>query len=160
MKTRMKLREAVPAVFLLIGCSHAAFSQTDPLIGTWKLNLAKSTFDPGPPPRSGMMHYSAAGRHFRDILTGVDAQGRPTKSVFIMAYDGKFHRTTGVVGYDARAFTRVDDHTVTFIRTLAGKVVATGTRLLSEDGRTLTFNVAGGTGKAPPYNNTVVYEKQ
>jgi hypothetical protein len=65
-----------------------------------------------------------------------------------------------VIGYDASAFTRVDDHTVTFIRTLAGKVVATGTRLLSEDGKTLTFKVAGGTGNGPRYNNTVVYEKQ
>lgn len=26
------------------------FAQSDPGIGTWKLNLAKSTYSPGPPP--------------------------------------------------------------------------------------------------------------
>jgi hypothetical protein len=86
------LREMLAALFLLVACAQLVFSQTDPLIGTWKLNVAKSIFDPGPPPRSGMMHYTAAGRHFRDVLTGIDAQGRPTRSVFIMAYDGNFIR--------------------------------------------------------------------
>jgi hypothetical protein len=30
---------------------QTGFAQSDPLIGTWKLNLARSTFSPGPPPR-------------------------------------------------------------------------------------------------------------
>jgi hypothetical protein len=120
MTAQMKLPKelSLAAIFLVMASPHIAFSQSDLLIGTWKLNLAKSKFAPGPPPRSGMMHYAPAGRHFRDTVTGIDARGKPTKSVFMMNYDGKFHRTTGVVGYDASAFTRVDDYTVTFIRTL------------------------------------------
>jgi len=32
---------------------HPAFAQIDPrILGTWKLNLAKSTCEPGPPPAS------------------------------------------------------------------------------------------------------------
>ena len=116
------------AVVLLIPSSRTAFAQSDPLIG------------------------------FRDTVTGVDAQGKPTTSVFMMIYDGKFYPTTGVIGYDASAFTRVDDHTVTYIRTLAGKVVATGTRVLSRHGKTLTFTqVTTANGRQ---NNVIVYDKQ
>jgi hypothetical protein len=147
------------AVVLLIPFSRTAFAQGDPLIGTWKLNLTKSKFDPGPPPQSSTMHYEPAGQGFRDTVTGVDAQGKPTTSAFMMIYDGKFYPTTGVIGYDASAFTRVDDHTVTYIRTLAGKVVATGTRALSRDGKTLTFTGRGTTANGRQ-NNVVVYDKQ
>ena len=70
-------------VVLLNACAHAGFAQSDPLIGTWKLNITKSKFDPGPPPRSSTTHYEPAGRGLRDTLTGVDAQGKPTTSVFM-----------------------------------------------------------------------------
>jgi len=144
---------------LLIAFSHPGFAQSDPLIGTWKLNLTKSKFDPGPPPQSSAMHYERAGQGFRDTVTGVDARGRATTSVFMMIYDGKLYPTTGVIGYDASAFTRVDDHTVTYIRTLSGKVVATGTRVLSRDGKTLTFTGTG-TSANGRQHNVAVYDKQ
>jgi hypothetical protein len=39
---------------LAVALPQVAFAaQTDPLIGTWKLNLAKSTYTAGPTPRSG-----------------------------------------------------------------------------------------------------------
>jgi hypothetical protein len=147
------------AFVLLTALSHTGFAQSDPLIGTWRLNLAKSKFDPGPAPRSSIMHYERAGQGFRDTVTGVNAQGKPNTSVFMMIYDGKFYPTTGVIGYDASAFTRVDDHTVTYVRTLAGKVVATGTRVLSRDGKTLTFTGTGASAMGRQYN-VAVYDKQ
>jgi hypothetical protein len=157
---RLSIILILAAVVLLTACSHAGFAKSDPLIGTWKLNLTKSKYDPGPPPQSSTMHYEPAGQGFRDTVTGVDAQGRPTTSVFMMIYDGRFYPTTGVIGYDASAFTYVDDYTVTYIRTLAGKVVATGTRILSRDGKTLTFTGTGTTANGQQYNNVVVYDKQ
>jgi hypothetical protein len=147
-------------VVLLTACLHTALAQSDPLIGIWKLNLTKSKYDPGPPPRSSTMHYEPVGQGFRDTVNGVDAQGRPTTSVFMMIYDGKFYPTTGVIGYDASAFTRVDDYTVTYIRTLAGKVVATGTRVLSRDGKTLTFTGTGTAANGRQNNNVIVFDKQ
>jgi hypothetical protein len=150
----------VAAVILLTSCSHAGFAQSDPLIGTWKLNLTKSKYSPGPTPQSSIMHYEPAGQGFRDTVTGIDAQGKPSTSEFTMIYDGKFYPTTGVIGYDASAFSRVDDYTVTYIRTLAGRVVATGTRVLSRDGKTLTFTGTGRTANGRQYNNVAIYDKQ
>jgi hypothetical protein len=153
-------------VFLIAtSVASAAFSQaiapqSDPLIGTWKLNLSKSKYTPGPAPQSSTMHYEAVGDGFKDTVTGVDAQGRPTTSVFSMIYDGEFRPTTGVTGYDASAFTRIDDHTILYVRTLRGKVVASGTRVMSPDGKTLTFTGIGLNANGKRYDNVVVMDKQ
>jgi hypothetical protein len=78
----------------------------------------------------------------------------------MMIYDGEFHPTTGVTGYDASAFTQVDEHTVIYVRTLRGKVVGTGTRVMSRDGKTLTFTGIGVNANGERYDNVVVMEKQ
>src|SRR3989442_70870 len=41
---------------------QAGLAQSNPLIGTWKLNLAKSKYSPGPPPRSGTSIWEAVGQ--------------------------------------------------------------------------------------------------
>lgn len=154
------------ALFILAGfvlsaaSSQTVIAQSDPLIGTWKFNPAKSKYSPGPTPLSNTMHYEAVGQGFRDTVSGVDAQGRPTTSVFTMIYDGKFYPTAGVTGYDSSAFTRIDDYTVIYVRMLAGKVVGTGTRVLSRDGKTLTFTGVGVNANGKAYNNISVMEKQ
>jgi hypothetical protein len=65
---------AVATAFPKIGIAQSA------LIGTtWKLNLAKSKFSPGPPPRSQTLSYQAEGQGMKATNEGIDAQGNPTK---------------------------------------------------------------------------------
>jgi hypothetical protein len=45
------LRFAVITLLAVAG-SSAVRAQSNPLVGTWKLNLAKSKYDPGPRPRA------------------------------------------------------------------------------------------------------------
>jgi hypothetical protein len=49
------------------------FAQSDPLIGTWKLNLAKSTYSPGPPPKSQTATFQAEGQGLRETLEATNA---------------------------------------------------------------------------------------
>jgi hypothetical protein len=37
---------------LLMLCALALVAADNPFVGTWKLNVAKSKFSPGPPPQS------------------------------------------------------------------------------------------------------------
>lgn len=37
---------------LLLWCAAAASEAPPPFVGTWKLDVARSRYDPGPPPRS------------------------------------------------------------------------------------------------------------
>ena len=67
MKT-LKMSLAPSGVVALLAASlvtlspQASFAQTDPWLGTWKLNLAKSTYSPGPPPKSLTVTIEAAGQ--------------------------------------------------------------------------------------------------
>jgi hypothetical protein len=85
-----------------------AFGQgVDPLIGTWKLNLEKSTFIGTPAPKSQTLTFTGEGHNFIDTVEGVDAKGQPFKLVFHDIFDGIPHPTTGTLDHDSTAFTRV-----------------------------------------------------
>jgi hypothetical protein len=148
----------------LLGLAVAAtlpqvgFAQTN--LGTWKLNLAKSTYSPGPAPRSQTLTFEGTGQNLKDNLEGIDAEGKPVKGVYIHIYDGKFYPTTGAPGVDSTAYTRVDANIVKFTRMNAGKVVQTGFHVVSSDGKTLTVITTGTDVNGREINTVGVFEKQ
>jgi hypothetical protein len=150
----------------LLGLAVAAlpqvgFAQSNSSVGTWKLNLAKSTYSPGPLPRSLTRISEAVGQGFKSTFEGIDAQGNPIKAVFgVYLYDGKPYPVTGVPSYDAASYKRVNDSTVEITVTKAGKVVSTTTMVVSADGRTLTDTSTGVNANGQQVNNVSVYDKQ
>ena len=137
-------------------------AEDNPLIGSWKLNLEKSKYSPGPAPRSLTLNFVADGANLTNTAEGIDAEGKATKSVFAHIYDGKPHPTTGVPGglYDSSTYTRSDAHTVNFVRSKDGKTVQTGSIVLSADGKILTVTTEGTGPNGQPIHNVAVYEKQ
>ncbi len=86
-----------------------ASAQSDAHVGTWELNLAKSTFDPGPPPRRQTLFYKEEGKGLTALLQGIDAAGKPITldtSNLVINFDGKDHPTARV-NYDTSAWTRI-----------------------------------------------------
>ena len=149
------------AVVLTTALPRIGFAQTYQPGGTWKLNLAKSKFSPGPPPRSQTLTYETVGQGFQATNEGIDAQGNPTKGVFgVYFYDGKSYPVTGVPDFDASSYKVVNESTVEMTRTKAGKVVQTQTRVISADGKTLTFTGTGTNASGQQINNIAVYDKQ
>jgi hypothetical protein len=137
-----------------------AFAQSDPFIGTWQLNLAKSKYSPGPPPKSSTVTFQAEGQNHKVTITGINAAGDPTSGGVTRNYDGMPHPVTGNPAYDAVAWTRVDPYTVIFSRTKAGKLVQTETNVVSQDGKTATDTVTGTDANGRPINIVGVYDKQ
>jgi hypothetical protein len=137
---------------------HPANAQTN--LGKWKLNLAKSAYSPGPPPRSQTLTFEGTGQDLKDTVEGVDAEGKPINGVYIHIYDGKPYPTTGAPGIDSTAYTRIDSNIVKFTRTNAGKVVQTGFHVVSSDGKTLTVITTGSDAKGREINTFAVFEKQ
>jgi hypothetical protein len=142
------------------GLPQLGFAQSSPLIGTWKLNLDKSKFSPGPPPRSSTLTYTQDGQNIRLTNQGIDAQGNPTTFVAMHIYDGQPHPSTGSPNYDASAYTRLDANTVIYTRLKAGKLVEIGTGVISQDGKTLTVSVSGTDASGRAGTGVAVYEKQ
>jgi len=152
---------SITAVVLTTALPQITFAQTYQPSGTWKLNLAKSNFSPGPPPRSQTLTYETVGQGFRATNEGIDAQGNPTKGIFgVYLYDGKSYPVTGVPDFDASSYKVVNESTVEMTRTKAGKVVQTQTRVMSADGKTLTFTGTGTNANGQQINNIAVYDKQ
>jgi hypothetical protein len=135
-------------------------AQSNPLVGSWKLNLAKSTYSPGPPPRSQTITTQTEGQGLRFTVDTIDPQGNPAKAVLAGIDDGKSYPVTGNADYDAASFKQVNDSTAWIIRTKAGKVVQTLVSVVSADGKTWTLTTAGVTPSGQQLYNVVVREKQ
>jgi hypothetical protein len=110
------------------------------LLGTWTLNLAKSKYSPGPPPRSQQRTYEAHPDGIKVTLNIVDASGRPTTIEYTADYDGVEYAVTGSSDYNRITLRRIDARTADATLSHAGKVFGTARRTVSEDGRTLTIS--------------------
>jgi hypothetical protein len=73
---------------------------------------------------------------------------------------GSPHPTKGVPAYDASTYTQVDAYTVNFSRTKAGKVVLTGTIVVSPDGKTRTITTTGTDANGRRITTVGVADKQ
>ena len=58
-----------------------AFAQSSPQIGTWKLNLQKSEFIPGPAPRSRTLNIQEDGQNIIDTVQEINSQGNVSTAV-------------------------------------------------------------------------------
>jgi hypothetical protein len=150
----------VLALNLVALLPQSAFAQGDAFIGTWVLNVAKSKYTPGPVPKAQTSVYEAAGQGVKVTTKGTGADGKPTTTVFTASYDGKDYAVTGNPDWDATTLKRVDSHNVEFTRKRAGKVVMTGTNVVSKDGKTRTVTTMGTNAQGQKINNVGVYEKK
>jgi hypothetical protein len=155
---------AVPllASLALSPVATAQAKQGDAVLGTWKLNVAKSKYDPGPAPKGSTLTFEAAGEGVKVTAKGQDAAGNPTSTEYTARYDGKDYPLTlvGTSDYDHLSLKRVDAFEAEGTRKKAAKVVQTYTRVVSPDGRTLTITVDGTDSKGRRVRNVIVYDKQ
>jgi hypothetical protein len=156
---------AIPFVLTVCLAAHvaSAFSgQDEPRVGTWELNLAKSTFSPGPPPKRQTLTFQAAGPHWMALLQGIDASGKPINpdmNNLAINFDGRDH-PTATENYDTTAWKRISANRYEAIRKKAGKIVLTSINVVSKDGKTMTITTKGVNADGQTVNNVRVYDKQ
>ena len=161
---RLSLRSLVSAV-ACFGLSAAVvvpgFAQTDPQVGVWKLNVAKSKYSPGPAPKSAATTIEAAGAGTKVSVDQTLPDGTRRQYNFTANYDGK---DTPVIGNnpdaDTVARTRINASTVQTIAKKAGQVTTTQTSEVSSDGKTRTVTTKGVNAKGQQINNVAIYERQ
>jgi len=101
---RMTLIKALTlTVAALVLTSLASAADTpDPFVGTWVLNIPKSTFDPGPPMKSHTFRIAKVkGGALHDTIDFVEGDGSSTHIEFTAPLNGKFVPVTGS-GYGER----------------------------------------------------------
>jgi hypothetical protein len=146
------------AVFLGAALSGWA---ADPLIGTWKLDLSKSIFNPGPTPKSQIRVYQAVpGGGMKLTLTTIDVEGKSQSIDLPATPDGKKYPITGLGQADTVMLTPLTDRTAEAKLKYGDVVIGTARRELSPDGNTLTITYTGIDREGGQVSNIAVYAKQ
>jgi hypothetical protein len=151
----------VGALFAVIAPMMSASAQSrDPVAGTWVLNLAKSTYSPGPAPKSLTRTYVATKKGYTYTAKGVGADGKATLVTYTASYDGKDHKMTGNPDADMISVKKIDATSTEATLKKHGKVMSTSTRTISADGKVLTSTAKGTNAKGQTVNNVLVFDKK
>ena len=155
----MKLRMLLVGA-LLGWCTLATAQAPPPFVGTWTLDVAKSKFDPGPPPRSHTEKNEAVEGGQRQIADRIDAEGRARRTEYTAKFDGKDYPVTGNPSADTIWLKKVDDRTIEWGMKKGGQLVLSGRTVYSPDGKTRTMTYGGTNSKGQKVSNTTVWTRQ
>ena len=146
-------------VIVVAGLSVLSAQGTDPRVGSWQLNVAKSKYSPGPAPKSQTLTIEAAGKGEKVTSETVSASGAKTMTEYTADYDGKPHPLKGSATADMVTLKRIDSHTTERVDSKGGKVVLTYQRSVSKDGKTMTVTIKGTNAEGQATSNVLVFEK-
>ena len=170
---RDPMRTLITAGLLLLACAQAqpaaaqAKSSGDPMVGTWNLNVARSTFA-GAPPKAGSYRYeNLPDGSTLWVASSIGPTGNPGFSISIRRYDGRDYPAYNVatmtpfLATNARtnwtqASRMIDANTTELLNKTDGVVTSRVTRTLARDGRTFTLRSYSPTGEL---QSTSIYEK-
>lgn len=157
-----RLLEFAAIVVLVAIALVPALAQTSPVLGTWKLNVAKSKYTGVPTPKELTRTVEADGDSIKYTYAGTAADGSSISYGFTVKYDDKDYPVTGSMpgGADMIAIKQVNPHTFEATQKKAGKVVGTAKVNISKDGKvaTVTAKIISDSGKSGRYVS--VYDKQ
>jgi len=134
----------ITAICLLTMTARNAGAWADmSAVGTWKLDMTKSSHGNMPAPKFEQMVVTAdTPESLRWSLKGVGADGKS----YISSYDGptdtRFHRMMSSEGSDTIAYTRTGSTLSWIVKDKNGSIIETGSGQLSPDGNTLTLSGA------------------
>jgi len=134
--------------------------QTASLAGTWKLNVAKSKYSPGPAPRSSTLKWERVAGGFKFTVDQVNAQGQATHTENTEKDDGSEAQVQGAQSPTTRFLRRIDDRTYEDGDKVNGKPTVSRRLVIAQDGKTLTVTMKGTNAQGQAVNNVAVYEKQ
>jgi hypothetical protein len=132
---------------------------SNPNMGAWKLNEAKSKFPPMAQ-KNNTVAYEAVGDNVKVTVDGTDGEGKPTHNEWTGKFDGKDYPLSGDSTADTRSYKQVDDRTTELTNKKDGKVTATGRIVISADGKSRTVTVSGTDAMGMKFKYTAVYDKQ
>ena len=151
-------------VLLAGGCFIASLVQAQQApawAGTWKLNLTKSKYSPGPVPKSSTIKIeAAAGGGLKQTTDQVTASGESRHIEVTAMFDGKDAAVKGNPDVDTQAYKRVDDRSYEVTGKKNGKVTTITKVTISADGKTRTATQTGTDPQGRAVNNTIVYDRQ
>jgi hypothetical protein len=154
----MKTRTAVlTLVTCLVGLTLCLAENS--MMGTWKLNEAKSKLGPEAAKNSTVV-YEAAGDNIKCTIDGVDGQGKPSHIEWTGKFDGKDYPLTGDSSGNMRAYKKINDRTMDGITKKDGKVTGNSSIVVAADGKSRTVTTDLTDSAAKKTHSVAFYDKQ
>ena len=150
----------ISTLLITVASLHAQSSSKaddDIQIGVWQVDLAKSRYYPGPPPKSETRTFTRDKDGIKGTVVRRLADGRQELIEYRADFD-KEYLVSGTEAYDAVKFRRIDPYTADAVLSHAGRVFGVARRVISRDGQTMTITFKQeepGQG----VSNVVVYQK-
>lgn len=137
-----------------------AQSKGDRDLGTWVLNISKSSFMPGPAPLSETRTYQNTANGMIHLTVHIVVAGGST-SIVETTYrrDGKLYPLSGNPDFDALESMQVNNE-VRAVYLRHGMVVGHNTGVWSKDGNTLTFTTTYRTTSGKIEHQITVWDRQ
>ena len=156
-------RTAVALALLFLASPVFAQSKDDPSLGTWKLNVAKSTYTGMAPNKSDVRSYEVVDGWLLVQTETVNGAGKRSGVRFVAKFDGKEYQQVGRFAPTVALITYkpVDRNTLQYtVRTTAGKLDSTSTRTISADGKTMTTEQKSTDAGGKPVSYLQVWDRQ
>ncbi len=160
------LARPVSALALVLLCAvagpgGAAAAAQSPWFGTWKVNVAKSTYPGGPPAFKSMIcTIEPLKERVRVTFEIIGTRGGVTHIEWTGQFDGREYPVAGIDGFVVtHAYRRVDDRTYDVVQRTEGAGTSTARMTLSDDGKTLTIFTPAATPVDAPVT-VAVYDRQ
>ncbi|MDT9598868.1 hypothetical protein [Sphingosinicella rhizophila] len=133
----MRVRTSlIASLAALVAASSPVHAANDPFIGTWTLDVAKSTFTPGPAPKSKILVFEPTA----DGMVIKEWEETPSGEMlyFTIPYSfGKPVPQTAIPAYDMLTVDRIDDRTNVGTIELRDRIIGHLLSTVSADGKTL-----------------------
>lgn len=146
-------------IFLALLIPAALVSQTaskNMAVGTWKLNAAKSKFDPGPGPTGATV---TIGEDHKIQYAEETADGKSISWSVLPTADGTPAPIVGMGEGSTLVEKRIDGrHTEHTWKTGSGTL--NGKSVISKNGKTMTYTLTGTGADGKPVRNVEIFEKQ
>ena len=145
----------------------AQAQSAESLAGTWKLNTAKSKYEPADlATKSGTATYAFKGNTVTATIDQVNAKGQKVHIEYTATLDGADHPWKGTIDgkptetQDAVSFKKLDAQTYHIENKLKGTVRTTNHIVVAKDGKSRTSTTTGVNADGQKIHNVVAWEKQ
>ena len=164
-------RDVIPAIVALVLTAHLASAQqrppqpADPFVGTWVLNLEKSTFENQPKPKSVLRTFDYEPNGMILVTAHTEnATGAKSFTHYLFKADGKEYQEGSRAANERTptfiSATKAGYRTLKLVFKNGGRVTIQHEWTVSDDGKTLTMKRTATPAQGPQAYSVQVYDKQ
>jgi hypothetical protein len=152
---------------LVLAATGLLLAEKNSASGMWKLDAAKSKFNPGPGPKSATLTIDASGAGVKTTYDEIEADDSHIGYEYsTMEDEGKEYPLSGTAraallgGAETVAVRHVGSNSLVVHFMKSGQIVATNNTVVSKDGKTLKVTSQGADAKGQGLSSMTVWNKQ